>query len=470
MKNCITILVTIFFFTITTHAQTRFWGMTAAGGINDAGVIFKIKNDGSGFENVYSFDPSNGYNPNGNLILAKNGLFYGTVYNGGTQDVGGIFSYNPITNIYSFLVDFSWVNGALSKGSLIQASNDKLYGTTVYGGDTANSPSGGYGVLFSYDISTNSYSDLYHFQESTGANPNRETLLEGQNGKLFGLTMNGGAHHFGVIFSYDTTTHTYLDLHDFDSINGSFPFGGLTQATNGKYYGLTGKGGTNNKGTLFSFDPSTNDFTYLYSFFNIFNGWSPRSSLVQAGNGKLYGMTAGGGSYYSGAIFSYDISFNTYSDIYNFTETGGSPFGSLTLSKNGKLYGMTNAGSIGADTVGNVFDFDPSSNSFAYLHNFNGTDGSYPFGDLLETPLNLGLPLNANNTLRIYPNPSNTVLIIQYAGLNAQLLITDIIGNLVYQQNLSANISLDVSKWSKGIYFVKVRADKKEFEQKIVVQ
>ena len=71
MKKCITTLVTISFFYITTHAQTRFWGMTAAGGIHDAGVIFKIKNDGSGFENVYSFDPSTGYNPNGNLIMVR---------------------------------------------------------------------------------------------------------------------------------------------------------------------------------------------------------------------------------------------------------------------------------------------------------------------------------------------------------------------------------------------------------------
>jgi uncharacterized repeat protein (TIGR03803 family) len=42
------------------------------------------------------------------------------------------------------------------------------------------------------------------------------------------------------------------------------------------------------------------------------NGANPSGDLVQASNGKLYGMTYGGGDNYRGIIFSYDRATFTY--------------------------------------------------------------------------------------------------------------------------------------------------------------
>ena len=49
------------------------------------------------------------------------------------------------------------------------------------------------------------------------------------------------------------------------------------------------------------FDPSTNTYTKLKDF-NYTNGGYPYGSLMQATNGKLYGMTSGGGSIGDGVI------------------------------------------------------------------------------------------------------------------------------------------------------------------------
>jgi uncharacterized repeat protein (TIGR03803 family) len=473
MKKVIFTLVTIFSIFAAAHAQTQLWGMTSGGGTYKSGVIFKINDDGSGFQNMYSFDTASGIYPNGCLLLANNNLFYGMTYGGGTDNAGGIFSYDPVNKLYSYVKDFNWVNGAGSEGNLMQASNGKLYGTTDYGGDTANTPYRGYGVIFSYNISTNTYSDLYHFQKSTGAYPNRESLLEGQNGKLYGLAFGGGAYNngvgYGVIFSYDTATHTYVDLHDFDSINGLKPYGRLTKATDGKYYGLTFEGGANNKGTLFSFDPSTNNFAYLYSFIQS-TGWYPRGSLIQAADGNLYGMTEWGGLNNMGTIFSYDITLNHCTDVFDFTNVGGNNWGSLVQLTSGKLYGMTYNGNSGADTIGNIFCYDPALNGITYLHAFNGADGSNPVSDLTATSINFGIQAINTNPVNIYPNPANDKITVETSG-TGYLSIQDLDGQVLITQQLTKPIvQIDISSLPVGVFFVRLNNEKTVSTWKFIKQ
>ena len=66
------------------------------------------------------------------------------------------------------------------------------------------------------------------------------------------------------------------------------------------------------------------------------------------------------------------------------------------------------------------------------------------------------------NEISVYPNPSNTTLNIHLSSYtpNETLLITDVLGEVIHQETLSGiDISIDVSKWSEGVYFYELRSN-----------
>src|SRR5664279_3248737 len=152
-------------------------------------------------------------------------------------------------------------------------------------------------------------------------------LLRGADGKLYGMTPFGGIHNLGVIYSYDPTVSVYKKLMDFDSSNGANPFGGFIQDSDGKLYAMTNKGGSNDAGLLFSFDPGTSTYTKLNDF-GKGDGDNPYGSLVRAANGKLYGLTFNDGKYGFGSIFSFDRSSSANTKLFDFNyKNGGNPYG-----------------------------------------------------------------------------------------------------------------------------------------------
>ena len=140
-----------------------------------------------------------------------------------------------------------------------QVSDGKLYGMTIFGGSSDE------GVIFSFDPSTSIYTKLLDFHGELGRRP-RGSLLKARDGKLYGMTSEGGSNDIGVIFSFDPSASTYTKLVDFDDNNGRAPLGSLIQALNGKLYCMTSIGGSNNFGVIFSFDPTTSIYTKLMDF------------------------------------------------------------------------------------------------------------------------------------------------------------------------------------------------------------
>lgn len=47
--------------------------------------------------------------------------------------------------------------------------------------------------------------------------------MQASNGKLFGTTSEGGSSDAGVIFSFDIDSNTYSKVYDFDVVNGANP-------------------------------------------------------------------------------------------------------------------------------------------------------------------------------------------------------------------------------------------------------
>ena len=233
--------------------------LTKSGGDNNKGCIYDMD------WVVYSFDGTNGAYPNGSLIKAANGKLYGLTSGGGDNDKGVIFEYDyqPLPAVYTKLVDFDGTNGANPYGSLLEASDGRLYGTTSKGGDNDM------GTIFYYNTSTNPYVRVFDkvadFNGTNGKYPLGD-LVETDNGIFYGLTSEGGANNCGVIFEYDLNTHSLTVKHNFSSASGKNPKGSMTKGKDGVLFGLTNSGGTYDKGVMFSFDPATGDYNVLVSF------------------------------------------------------------------------------------------------------------------------------------------------------------------------------------------------------------
>jgi uncharacterized repeat protein (TIGR03803 family) len=367
------------------QSQIEFWGTTSRGGAHNSfgGTIFKTDADGSNYSVQHSLTMSFGSQPKGTLLQVSNGKMYGMTTQGSIENEisGVIFEYDSATNEYIILHNFfdsDTYIGYSPYGDLIEASNGNFYGMARGVGDYDPS------ILFEYNISTNTFTNLVDFSDIVGEKP-YGSLLQATNGKLYGLTSEGGANYWGVLFEYDLTTNTYTKKVDFNATGngGVRPKGSLVQATNGKLYGMASESGANNNGVIFEYDIATNTYTKKIDFDATNDGSTPQyGSLIQATDGKFYGMSKYGGINSKGVIFEYDNVTNTITKRHEFdSDNGEYPYGSLIQMTNGKLYGMTFSG--GTEDKGVLFEFDPVSSTFVNKYNFNSVFGNYPYGSLL---------------------------------------------------------------------------------------
>ena len=255
----------------------------------------------------------------------------------------------------------------------------KLYGTTNLGGSSNK------GTLFSYNVASNTLTTLYSFTGigTDGQNPVASVIY--QNGKLYG-TAQGSSSNLGILFSYDLSSNAFATLYSFTGVgtNGANPDATVIY-NSGILYGTTGRGGSSNKGTLFSYNLNSNTLTTLFSF----TGY-PHADLIYQ-NGILYGTTLNGGSSDKGTLFSYDLSSNAFATLHSFTgigTDGETPYAGV-IYQSGKLYGTTYGGSSNSGTL---FSYDLASTDFATLYSFTGqpTDGSNPYAVIYQNGILYG--------------------------------------------------------------------------------
>jgi uncharacterized repeat protein (TIGR03803 family) len=110
-------------------------GTTEYGGPADAGTVFRVTTNGD-FSSLFSFDGTNGADPEAALVEAPDAKFYGTTYTGSTNSIttnGTIFRITS-GGVFETVAVFDYTNGPGPVGSLALASDGNFYGTTVYGG------------------------------------------------------------------------------------------------------------------------------------------------------------------------------------------------------------------------------------------------------------------------------------------------------------------------------------------------
>jgi uncharacterized repeat protein (TIGR03803 family) len=371
-------------------SQGHLWGFTMRGGRDGAGVIFKTDIDGSNYSIIKEFDVMYpGENPRHMALTpSANGKLYGLTAAGGMYNHGVLFEYDPATGSYIKKADFENISrGASPIASLIEIANGKLYGMTSFGGINNG------GVLFEYDPDRGSFTKKFDFSDETGKQPSGALTLA-PNGKLYGMTEQGG-NGAGTIFTFDPATDTYEKVLDLEpATTGSKPRGTLTLTSDGLFYGTTQEGGASDDGVLFSLDPATNAFQKKVDFAFTEKGSSPTGSLVEGANGKLYGMAFDGGLHsrnpvnFYGTLFEYDPASGVLEKKidFDFNTTGVNPYGSLIRASNGKLYGMTSQGGPGNDIFeqsGTLFEYTPESGLIS-KHQFDWDTGGLPYGAVTE--------------------------------------------------------------------------------------
>ena len=361
------------------------------------GLIYGLSEFGNNGGQLFEFNPvtdsltekthsfSAGMRPNGKLTEVNNGVLIGMALSGGINNAGVIFEYNINTNTFSVRYDFDFINGTGPYGSGIYKTNGgRFFGTATTGGLFDG------GTFFEYDPATYLFDKKYDFDFSPdGTRPSSSFILSSA-GKLFSMTTNGGLNNVGVLFEYDPLTNNYIKRVDFErSTTGAIPEGNLVEASNGKLYGMASQGGVNDDGVLFEYDPVTYTFLKLADFDSISTGLNPLGNLIEAGNGLLYGLTYSGGLNNSGTLFEYNISTNSITKKIDFvgTTNGSFPTGSLFNATDNFLYGMTSTG--GLNDYGVIFRFDPLTDMYTKLFDFDRTNtGGRPLGSLIEASNN----------------------------------------------------------------------------------
>ncbi len=205
---------------------------------------------------------------------------------------------------------------------------------------------------------------------------------------FYGTTKSGGTNGKGTIFTYvlPSLPASYTKIYDFLGYpDGDTPQGGAFKARIvAPNYGTTSLGGSHNKGFLYSFRPPGSP-VHLHDFPDpsVSNdGFGPVGGLVVSGN-DIYGITNLGGVNGMGTVFHYNTAIPAYDIVHSFAGSDGNgPVGGLKLSGS-TLYGITNGG--GANGDGTVFKVNVDHSGFSVLHSFNKNllnDGASPFGGL----------------------------------------------------------------------------------------
>lgn len=317
--------------------------------------------------------------PRASLVEGSDGNFYGTTAYGGAGGGGVVFRVTTNGQLTT-LVSFTGANGSHPMAALLQGSDGNFYGTTAYGGSNGN-----HGTVFQM-TPVGVLTTLVSFNGTNGSHP-YAGLVQGSDGNFYGTTSVGGANNLGTVFRM-TPAGVLTILFSFNNTNGSAPFGALVQGTNGDFYGTTSVGGTNGMGTVFQMTPA-GVLTRLVSF----TSWEfPSATLVQATNGLLYGTTEWGGN----TSLNGGIGFGT---VFEMTSAGlaatrltfNGPNGTCCVSglvqgTDGNFYGTTAGGGLGSGPMGaggTVFRMTPAG-TLTTLVSFNGANGNSPQVPLIQ--------------------------------------------------------------------------------------
>jgi uncharacterized repeat protein (TIGR03803 family) len=353
-----------------TPAQARngkLYGTTGGESGTNYGTIFQVSTTGV-FGHLYTFDDTTGSQPSAGLILASDGNFYGTTYLGGTSGLGVLFKISP--RGYAVLYNFTGgTDGAGPASPPIIGVDGNLYGTT-YGNPTAAS------TVYKYTRTSGIFTTIYQFSQLEGSGL-IGSLVQGTDGNLYGTAYQGGSAGCGTLFELSTSGTLLWDYSFPCQPGGANPIAGLIQASDGSFYGTTYSGGTYNVGTVLKLHQGL--VSILYNFQGSANsgadGSYPIGGVVQATDGNLYGSTQGGGGPRGQGTLFQISTIGAYKQLFVFTgKNGEAPQATPMQDTTGMFYGTTFEGGKYSDGV--VYSLNMGLGPFVALVSYTGKIGS----------------------------------------------------------------------------------------------
>ncbi|MDD2413449.1 MAG: T9SS type A sorting domain-containing protein, partial [Bacteroidales bacterium] len=155
-----------------------------------------------------------------------------------------------------------------------------------------------------------------------------------------------------------------------------------------------------------------------------------------------------------GAIKEYDLG------LVRFNSNG-------TLDLTFSPTGMVSTDLNGMEDYGNALLLQTDGKIVATGYSYNNHVAE--FTAVRYTFPNVGMNETAGNNLSVYPNPTNNIVKIEINS-KSKIEILDMLGNSVFSSFAQDQILVDVSQFSKGIYFVRASSESSYEVIKLIVE
>lgn len=270
------------------------YGTTTAGGANGYGNVFKIKPDGSAFTLVHSFNGNDGATPIVGVTFGTDGYLYCVTASDNNLGYGSVVRMLPDGSSVTVLHRNVLSSGVNIATPLVQATDGNFYGTASEGG------SRGDGTFFQVKL-PGTFTFLHTFYNSTNnaASPGG-SIVQGSDGYIYGTTADGGSDLSGTVYKVKLDGSNFSLIHSFNpNTEGILPFGGLFLAGDGNFYGATTGSPTN----IFAITPA-GTYANLHSSAGAESTeGSSDFGLTQASDGNFYGTDRDNGANGGGTLF-----------------------------------------------------------------------------------------------------------------------------------------------------------------------
>ena len=348
------------------------YGTALQGGAVGSGTVYRMNKDGTGFAVLRNFSGgSEGATLFAGVVEGSDGGLYGVTRDGGVNNAGTLFRVNKDGTGFSSLMRFALAtDGSSPQAGVIESRDGMLYGTAQGAGL-------GFGTVYRMNRDGTGAVVLRRFNGGTdGLSP--QAVVEGTDGLIYGTTLQGGLYGSGTIYRMNRDGTGFVAIRSFTGgSDGGYLYGALAEGSDGMFYGTGNQGGAYGQGTVFRMNKDGTGFAVL----NVFNGSSgsrPFAGVIEGTDGAIYGTTISGGAVGYGVVFRMNKNGTGYTVLRSFSATEGIyPYGGVVEGSDGALYGANNQG--GVYGAGTVYRINKDGSGFAVLRSLNqNPDGAYP--------------------------------------------------------------------------------------------